>query len=302
MFIQSFVSRPHAFANMHCLYPYSDPLTRPDLVATLAMAGGGDFSEIRGENKVGFCEILPCAMVDPLPSDLAPQLSYTKDIGLFVMRVTYNRASPTAVPVYYLPWRKDHMMRIKLKPSPNHPKQELGATLDPDLFVTAALQGCTVMVSGDPAQRLVYHLNAASTKGPGNETFGGDDADFDIAAQAKTGHMLAEFGRAQASHPKEGPKLGGIRQPAANPVTRGVHVTDYMIGSKPAPNAFLKDHYKRRFGANVIVAQYGTVYGIRTGGSWAFYRQTRTRVGYRPPGANYYVDEWVDPVAVRFWP
>lgn len=302
MFIQSFIHRPHEFANMHCLYPYADPVARADHMHSINLADGRDFSEVRGENKVGFCEIVTCAMVDPLPSDMAQQLSYTNDIGLFVMRVTYNRPSPSAVPCYYLPWRKDHMMRIKLKPSPNHPKQEAGVTLDPDLFVTAALQGCSVMVSGDPAQPLVYHLNASSKKGANDETFGGNDAQFDIAAQAKIGHMQTLFGQAQLQSPKEGPKIGGVRQAAANPVTRGAHVTDYMIGAKPGTNAVLRDFYRRRFGVNVTVSQFGTVYGIRNGGTWKFYRQTRNRVGYKLPGANYYVDEWVDPVAVRFWP
>ncbi|MGJ5817246.1 hypothetical protein [Paludibaculum fermentans] len=303
MFVQNFMSRPHGFASMHCLYPYTDPIARLDHLETVPLAGGGNFTEIRGENKVSFCQILPCAMVNPLPSDLSPVVSYTTDIGLWVMRITANRPSPSAVPAYYLPWRKDHMMRMKLKPSPNHPKQELGVTLDPDLFVTAALQGCTVIVSGEPAQPLVYHLNAASVRGAGGETFGGDDAQFDIAAQAKIGHMQALFGQAQVQAPKEGAKLAGIRQPAVASLTGSAHVTQYMSGVKPIANEALRTYYSNLLGVrNPSVAQYGTVFGIRATGTWRFYRQTRTRVSYKSPHGAGYIYQWMDPVCMRFWP
>ncbi len=303
MFIQNFMNRPHGFASIHCVYPNADPVARLDQLHSVDLAGGGNFTEIRGENKVSFCQILPCAMVNPLPSDLSPVISYTNDIGLWVMRITHNRPGPSAVPAYYLPWRKDHLMRMKLKPSPNHPKQEHGITLDPDLFVTAALQGCTVIVSGEPAQPLVYHLNAASVRGAGGETFAGDDADFAVAAQAKIGHMQNLFGQSQAQQPKEGPVVGGIRQPPVNVVTQGAHVTDYMRGIQPGPNAALRNYYSRLLGVrNPSVEQYGTVFGIRGGGVWKFYRQTRNRVGYQPLNGAGYVYTWMDPVCVRFWP
>jgi hypothetical protein len=242
-------------------------------------------------------------MVNPLPSDMGAAVSYSGDVGLFVMRIQYNRPGPSAVPAYYLPWKPDEMMRMKLKPSPHHAKQEGGLTLDPDLFVTAALQGCTVVVTGEPAQPVVYHLNAKSVRGPGGETLGGDDAEFDIAAQAKVTHMRGKFATGQTSFPKEGPKVGGVHQPLVAPTTRGVNVTDYMKGVKPGLNTVLRDFYRRRFGATYVnVAQFGTVFGIRNGGAWKFYRQTRTRVIYRAIGATVDAKVWVDPVCVRFWP
>lgn len=303
MFTQSFMDRPHGFASLNSVYPHAEAAARPDQMASIDLPAGGNFTEVRGENKVSFCEILPCAMVDPLPSGMSPVISYTTDIALWVMKITNNRPSPSAVPVYYLPWRRDHMMRMKLKPSPHHAKQEHGANLDPELFVTAALQGCTVMVSGEPAQPLVYHLNASSVRGPGGETFAGDDAQFAIAAQAKVAHMQGLFGQAQVGAPKEGPKAAGIRQPLANPITQGAHITDYMVGVKPGPNAALKNYHGRRFGVNnPSVEQYGTLFGIRSAGARKFYRQTRTRVGYRPLNSARYVYEWVDPVCSRFWP
>jgi hypothetical protein len=303
MSITQFMGQPHAYANAHTLYPYADKVVRDDHMKKLSLSTGGDFTEIRGENKVAFCDIQPCSAVNPLPHDLMRAMTYTQDKDLEVLRVTYGRPNPSAVATYFLPWRENYMMRIKLKPSPHHARQGQGVVLDPDLFVTAALQGCSVIVTGEPAQPVVYHLNAQQVKGPGGETFGGDDTAFIAAAQAKVGHMQTMFGQARTEFPKAGAKVGTVRQAPAQAVTQGAVVTDYMIGAKPGPNAALASFYKQQLGVKSLsVEQYGTVFGIRSGGTWKFYRQTRTRLSYTDPKTRQSVNQWVNPVCSRFWP
>lgn len=301
-----FTRNPHMFANTHTLYPYADPVTNAAHMKSLALNDHTSFTEVRGDNKVAYCKIKAASEVRPLPGDMSAAVSYSDHIRLWVLRVKYT-SSRGAIPCYYLPWQKDHMLRIKLKPSVHHAATSglRREVVEPNLFVTAALQGCSIMVSGDPRQPVVYHLNASSTTGPAGETFGGGDAQFDIAARAKVQHMRGRFDMARAQHPKEGPPVGGF-------TTAGAHVTDYMPGVKPMIATGLQARYwprvknrarARRDGSPEIqVGQFGTVFGVRKSGLWSFYRQTRTVISYRPTGSDNYVDEWVDPVAVRFWP
>ena len=302
---------PHNFANLHTLYPCADPALNVAHLKSLQLNSGVNFTQVQGDNKVAFCNLLPCSMVNPCASDGGPGLSYTQDTNLLVMRITYNRASNDSIPAYYLPWKKDHVMRMKLKPSRKHGAQEHGATLEPNLFVTAALQGCTVAICGSPTEPVVYHMNASSVVGPNNEAFGRSDQEFDIAAQAKIGHMQTLFQDAKTQFPKEGKRVGTIRVPLLMSTTASAKVTDYMLaGGKSGLNLILRDFYVRRFNPaltrtnqpKLSVMQFGTVFGVRASGEWKFYRQTRTRVEYCPRGSENWIKTWVDPVCVRYWP
>ena len=175
-----FLRDPAKFAGIHTLYPYADPVTNDAQIKKRSLDDGTEFSQVQGENKVAYCKIL-------LPKDLTSLQgdsggSYMSDQSLFVMRVSHLKTGSSAFPVYYLPWRSNYMMRIKLKPSPKHPTKEkhrfwADETVEPDIFITAALQGCSIFVSGEPDQPVVYHINASSTKGPRDETLNSKDDD-----------------------------------------------------------------------------------------------------------------------------
>jgi hypothetical protein len=322
---QQFLEAPHTFANEHALCPYADAPVNQQHIKSLSLEAidkpfehfQGDskvalndnkvalrpLEQVQGDNKVAFCDILPCNMVNPFKGDGGA--SYTQDKDLCAMRITNDRPGPSAAPVYYLPWKSNTMMRIKLKPSRKHARQESGATLDPGLFVTAALQGCTVIVTGDRQEPVVYHLNAGAQKGPNQETLGAAQApQWLSAAQAKVDNMRALFNAAQSQKPKEGPRaVGGGHQPLLNPLSAEVDLMDYVYGMAPGPAAVLAKRYKLRFGAkSVSVAMCGTVFGIRNAEGWVFYRQTRTRVGYPLHGTDTWIYVWVDPVCTKFWP
>ncbi len=297
-----FFREAHQFANGHSLYPYADAVTNQAHMKSLALADGSQFTQVQGDNKVAFLEVLPASQVNPLPSDMTSVFSYTNDEALWVLRITYQRPNKKAIPSYFLPWRKDHMMRIKLKPSPKHATTEKNKVVQPDVFVTAALQGCSIMVSGEPEQPVVYHLNAASTKGPHDETFGGNDAQFDIAAASKIQKMRQMYASARSEFRKEGPKTEfGLRGNQDAFTSSGAHVNEYMLGVKPGVNAMLRNQYAG-VGNLHQVAQFGTVFGVRKDGTWRFYRQSRTRLSFTPPSGGGDVHRWVNPVCVRFWP
>ena len=187
--IAEFLRAPHGFASMHCLYPYADPVTNDAHMKELALNDGTTFTEVRGDNKVAYCHITSAGTVNPLPSDGSPLASYSRDQNLLVMRITYQPAAD-AVPCYYLPWKLNHLMRMKLKPSPKHPARDPGQQiLQPELFVTAALQGCSVLVSGTPDQPVVAHVNAQRIIGPNGELFGGAHGAHAVALLVKEQHM-----------------------------------------------------------------------------------------------------------------
>ena len=123
------------------------------------------------------------------------------------------------------------------------------------------------------------------------------------AATAKSQHMMGRYNMARGERPKEGPQAFGVHPPQTY-TSQAAHLTDYMHGMRPSNQQPLQQRYLGA--AQGIVAQFGTVFGIRSGGSWKFYRQTRTRVyRYGPPnGMGGFADtaSWEDPVCVRFWP
>ena len=306
MYNNQFLAAPHVFANNHTLYPSADPAVNQGQMRQLSLSDGTSFTQVQGQNKVAWCNIEPAGnFPNGVSGDGAGD--YSQDQNLLIMRVTFQRTA-TAFPVYYLPWAPDSMFRIKLKPSPNHPTQTgiiFKDTVEPEVFITAALQGCSIIVSGDQQQPVVYHLNAQSTQGPLGEDVGtaNNDQDFGISATAKRQHMLARYNMARTERPKEGPQAFGVH-PLQTYNSQAAHLTDYMHGMRPSNQQPLQQRYLGA--AQGLVGQFGTVFGIRSGGNWKFYRQTRTRVyRYGPPnGMGGFADtaSWEDPVCVRFWP
>jgi hypothetical protein len=256
---------------------------------------------------VAWCNIqLATDIAGPIPPDISGD--YRKDRDLYVMRVTYQK-SGNAFPVYFLPWSTNAVFRIKLKPSPKHPTQTgipfFKTTVQPSVFITAALQGCSIIVSGDPKQPVVYHLNAQSVNGPlGEELSSPNDHDVHAAADAKRLHMMGRYNLARTEKPKEGPKVLGAH-PLQTYTSKGAHLAEYMPDMLGSRSSALQARYLGE--AQGDVEQYGTVFGIRVGEDWSFYRQTRTRVfrcGPLNKVTREYDDQsgWVDPVCARFWP
>lgn len=54
---------------------------------------------------------------------------------------------------WFLPWASNHLTRMVISPKlPNRPDK-----LDPDIFFTAAINGCSVMATGDPKGPTITH-------------------------------------------------------------------------------------------------------------------------------------------------
>lgn len=68
---------------------------------------------------------------------------------------------------YFLPWTSDHLTRIVIPPKiPARDGVSLAAQRqrDPDLFFTAAVNGCSVFVEDDPRHPTVYHAGTTESR------------------------------------------------------------------------------------------------------------------------------------------
>jgi hypothetical protein len=293
------------------MIPFCEMQVNQAHMRDLALSDGTNFTEVRGDNKVAFCDIRPATSFADVPGDLGG--SYHEYKGLLVMHITSHSPHSGAFPVYFLPWDTDEMYRMKLKPSPHHAKRTErwflgmlgGDTIVPNIFVTAAVQGCSVFVRGDPESPVVYHVNASGSNPVSGATLASADSrQFLEAAQHKATVMTQRTALAQQERPKEGPKLPtGMRGAPGRSLSGEAHLTDYMPGMLPAFQDRSKQNYARILNVpatDVEVQQFGTIFGFRQDRDWVFYRQTRTALSYRRNGV--WTDEFRDPVCLKFWP
>ncbi|HET7232071.1 MAG TPA: hypothetical protein VFJ16_18840 [Longimicrobium sp.] len=311
---EQFLADPKAFARKWALYPIQDPNGACTInvahLKRLALDNRRGVQQVQGSNKVRYCEIRRPAGLG-VPGDFAG--TYDDDLDLYVMQITDAAASATSFPIYYLPWAPDATARIKLKPSPHHPTLDgQGAIVDPDVFVTPAVQGCSIFIDGTPEEPVIYHINATTT---GGAVFNApSDALASRSAQAKITDMRQRHHAAQRLHPKETRAHNRVRYQAE------VHMTDYMGGfmTPTARDALNRQHDTRSIwnlwgflgGGNTETLQAGSIFGIRRHGKWSFYRQTRTRVTYdvADPGEAPYSpvwtreSKWIATQCVQFWP
>ncbi len=73
------------------------------------------------------------------------------------LMMLFRQAQKGRFPTYWLPYDPSggRSSMVKLKPSKKVDEETSGR--DPDLFITDALNGCTVTISGTPEEPIVYH-------------------------------------------------------------------------------------------------------------------------------------------------
>jgi hypothetical protein len=214
------------------------------------------------------------------------------------------KATRVSQPCYWLPWAKDGAVQVKLKPSKKTALQNLeahhratvtakdsssiqlskdggdwkdrdvGDGLDPDLFFTGMMNGCSVWVSGNPAEPLVYHINRASHD---NEKVTkllseAKDRDKDIN-KLKSKQMEKDF----RAFDKSGGSGRGADHGKVTPATE--HMRNPMGGTAAAAAKDGRSKVIRtlvggsRDQAYYIQKNMVTAFGVRINGLWNFYKQ-----------------------------
>lgn len=314
---QQFLADPQKFAKQWALYPATDPGGgyAPNGAHQKPLPLGGTWNplvQMQGSNKVAYCEIRKPAgamVIGDFMDD------YGTDLNLFLMQITNLPVSATSFPVYFLPWAQDYTTRIKLKPSPHHPLLDgAGQIIDPNVFVTPAVQGCSVFIDGTEEEPVVYHINASTTGGA--VFLAGTDALANQSAQAKFRDMQQRHQTARRRYPKDG---GARGRHAPKRYSAEAHMTDYMGDFiTPSGRTELAARHSSSIwnlwgllgGGNTQTIQAGSIFGIRRHRKWKFYRQSRTRVTYEntvPGDAPFTFEKeleskWVATQCVQFWP
>jgi len=209
---------------------------------------------------------------------------HPKDKELQVVKVEKAGSSNLC---YYLPWNIDHLYRITLKPSGKD---------DPDLFVTSGLNGCEVIVDGDPKEPTVYHCNAKNIGGSFTKVEGADLKGMLALFKTKIADMDKRFSTARTANPTtDKPKTGSARKidalwysKAMNDEATYKTLSKGILGARggvaDAPKIMsqkVKDSV-RVDPQRVDFFGFATVFGVRDKKTkeWSFYCQRRWKANY----------------------
>jgi hypothetical protein len=166
------------------------------------------------------------------------------------------------VPVYFLPWEaQGGVIRITIPPP---------AAGDPDIFFTAAINGCSVFFQGTAQNPTIYHAGFMGT----TRTDPNASAKFwrdTVRANAKNNTPL--LGEVNKTHYIATP---GLTTPPPYP---GAAAGNTTLNAK-AYSDWLNNKYSKSLTIRDVMP-WGCVMGIRTGANWKFYLQENATVVWR---------------------
>lgn len=297
--LDSLVENPKKFGKLFPLHPRNPPL-EPGTWSKRKEVDGDSFYQVKGEKRILWLKLIKSYYGE---GGYSFDFSETPEDG-------YE-------PVYWLPWGANQVYRTALRPSkkfsdpgksfdyltglvlrsafsgdsrdPAELERDLKIAfalggVDPRLFFTATINGCSVFVEGTEEEPIVYHANAA------DHLMGFHQIDsglaFAVLQKEKIEHMVKQYRKFSGGHPK-GPR-SSLLPPSPTTVTLP---TDYLVVGQDK-------HYMEWFKEDVrrLVEQYvseegsfkismesikdvkleegaGTVFGVRSGGRWKFYYQ-----------------------------
>jgi len=162
------------------------------------------------------------------------------------------------VPMYYLPWCPAKILHLTIPPL-----NPLSTTPQPDLFFTAAINGCSIFIQGSRKNPTIFHAGG----NPVNSAEGRDSA---------------KIWRQLVSTLKD-PAKGKIKAE----INKRDHVTEWDLDpTKPRSTqraldyeAFLKTNYSMPTATIKSVSPWGCVFGVRDDqDDWNFYLQENATV------------------------
>jgi hypothetical protein len=229
---QNFWARQKAFLDVSPILSFDEqagPVGGGD--TSLRTVGSREFVSVRGYSRIRGIDIRDGAAARYLVT--APP----DESGDKIRREGY-------LPSYWLPWGTDRSIRTTLRPrsqttamglvkydvldelypqSPSFPGIDSN---DPPIFVTSAVNGCSVVVEGSREQPTVYHANAMATGGSPRDIALRPDAtapDVRRAIDAKVAFMQTQVRTFATARPRILPG-GQVVQPR-----KMLTQTDYMI-------------------------------------------------------------------------
>lgn len=237
----------------------------------------GTYCHVPKDKRVSYMEISPgthyslanFTLLNPTPT--APNRE-----GNPQKAICFQSDNPghTRIPVFWLPYRQNSNYRMTLEPNVGDPQ--------PNFFLTACVDGCSVYVEGTRAKPTVHHVNAADIKfdpGDGTAPYGttGDFAKDTNAFHAKDVHMTNDVDNSRKPKTVNN-NVVGLQQ------AKYVKNDDYMLRDPvllQQQKALMTTNARSVVSPKAVdkadLMTQGTVFGIRdTGtGEWTFYFQRR---------------------------
>lgn len=167
------------------------------------------------------------------------------------------------VPAYYLPWDEGGAIVHMTIPKQGTISSE-SHVLDPDIFFTAAINGCSVFIQGTPENPTIYHA--------GGDTKRGDDMARGAAFWREVLTNFADLSKGKFQ--TEVNKMDYIKTP-------GQVGSDGKLTTANANTyeKWLKDKYKTTLDVK-FVTPWGCVLGYRYDGKWKFYLQENATIAF----------------------
>lgn len=324
-----FLKNPAEFAQRFALNPQGNRTSQnPGTVGFLGtdlktkhLMGGGNFLQVQGANRILYCNILQGGVAT---DEAALRIDTRADGNVCRMEFSPSAQSGSAFPVFWLPWLADNAVRITLKTSKHETRTQgifFKSAVEPRIFVTAALSGCSIFVEGDRDQPTVYHLNAASTS-PGamdpNDPTMATRANNKMLTMEQFYQQISTSAHAKLPATQQGTKsadmsmyMGAQFNPLAVNARRDLARQQLPLNRTLAPVVGV--HNTKHVGDVGTMMTFGTVFGHKGGdGLWTFYYQSRTRADYWEkadpslPDDNYanwrHKVRWVALSCREFWP
>ena len=205
------------------------------------------------------------------------------------------------LPIWWLPWNgMGALVKLKIEPSTT-PNLNFGGTMgncaNPDLFFTAAINGCSIFVRGDHDGPSVYHAgfngDVVAAVGPDNaQRLGGTSENIwrslmegaFYSKDAMVPKTLADHTGGQLKQNKgtfgEANKSDYIAERLG--AKKYVQGYDYLDGIKKKSThqavAFQQWSENDQPGHGFSLSPWGCVFGVRTGNAWKFFLQRNATV------------------------
>lgn len=220
---------------------------------------------VTSDRKIGYVQFYRdmdrsgVAAVRDLNGNLvAPGQDNREGKGVIRFRVSYNAVNGW-VPVYFLPWYSNGgIVRMVIpRKGRNDP--------DPDVFFTAAINGCSIFIQGQADHPTIYHAGGATGQSDHNQAarFWREALNNYIASSnsaTNRGYVTAEVNKTQYV------KTPGTQGNSTTP--RAQQYENWLKQKLDKTGKFTV----------TMVNPWGCVMGIRTGNDWAFYLQENATV------------------------
>ncbi len=214
-------------------------------------------------NQIAYTKLEP--IIDIQSKEITDHNSYKL---FFQQKAQLVGAPGDFIMCWFLPWASNHVTKLQIPPRiPPRPGALVSTATDPDIFFTAAINGCSVMVTGDPKSPVVAHGGTTDSR----SNLSNENA---FAGGNSRQHWTNLFQQNQQTAGNNGPILG-------------IHKDDYinhaLTGTTREAAEYTK-YFEDNKANNLkveAVRPKGAVFGLRDGaGNWSFYLQKSVTITF----------------------